>query len=62
MAQIASIRTEALEHLAQHSTLWRGAELARTAVPGVPTGFPELDAELPGSGRLPDRNALHSHA
>ncbi|MBI2316561.1 MAG: translesion DNA synthesis-associated protein ImuA [Betaproteobacteria bacterium] len=33
-----------------HPALWRGADLARTAAPGVPSGFPVLDAELPGGG------------
>ncbi len=30
--------------------LWRGNELACTRAPGVPSGFPQLDAELPGNG------------
>lgn len=30
--------------------IWRGAECARVAVPSVPTGFPALDAALPGGG------------
>lgn len=50
MAQPASIWTETFGKLAQHPALWRGAGPARTALPGVPTGFPELDAELPGGG------------
>jgi len=37
-------------HLLAHPALWRGSELARSAVPGVPTGFPQLNAELPGNG------------
>lgn len=50
MAPIASIRMEALETLAQHPAIWRGADLARVAVPSLPSGFPVLDAELPGGG------------
>ena len=50
MAQIASLRTEALDHLARHSAIWRGSDLARVGAPSVATGFPELDAELPGGG------------
>ncbi len=30
--------------------LWRGSDLARTRLPGVPSGFAPLDAELPGGG------------
>jgi hypothetical protein len=36
--------------LPQHPALWRGGELARTAAPGVATGFAALDRELPGGG------------
>jgi hypothetical protein len=34
----------------QHLPLWRGNQLSAVASPGVPTGFAELDAELPGGG------------
>jgi protein ImuA len=30
--------------------IWRGDSLSRAGTPTVPCGFPELDAELPGSG------------
>ena len=30
--------------------VWRGDALAQAPLPGVPTGFAELDAELPGGG------------
>jgi hypothetical protein len=30
--------------------IWRGDEPARVALPGIPTGFSELDRELPGGG------------
>ena len=36
--------------LDQHPGIWRGSELARTACPGIATGFAALDAELPGGG------------
>ena len=36
--------------LDQHPGIWRGAELARSACPGIATGFAALDAELPGGG------------
>src|SRR3990172_7628695 len=36
--------------LDQHPGIWRGGELARTACPGIATGFSALDAELPGGG------------
>ncbi len=36
--------------LPQHPALWRGGDLARMAVPGVASGFPALDAQLPGGG------------
>ena len=37
-------------HIFQHPSVWRGKDLARASTPGVPTGFPSLDAELPGGG------------
>jgi hypothetical protein len=39
----------ALEEVLRHPRVWRGHSLAG-AVPGVPTGFATLDAELPGGG------------
>src|SRR5258706_5580543 len=30
--------------------IWRGQDLSRAGAPTVPSGFPELDAELPGGG------------
>ena len=39
----------ALDVVLNHPAVWRGAECARVAS-GVPTGFAELDAQLPGSG------------
>ena len=36
--------------LPTHPALWRGAYLARAARPGVPSGFPLLDVEIPGGG------------
>jgi hypothetical protein len=33
-----------------HPALWSGSELARVVIPGVSTGFTELDAEFPGGG------------
>jgi hypothetical protein len=36
--------------LDQHPGIWRGAELARSARPGIASGFAPLDAELPGGG------------
>lgn len=36
--------------LPAHPLLWRGSDLASVAAPGVPSGFPALDAELPGGG------------
>ena len=38
-----------LQDLLRHPAIWRGDQLAQTA-PAVPTGFAELDAELPGGG------------
>lgn len=40
----------ALATLLQRPDLWRGDALARTAQEGVPSGFAELDAALPGGG------------
>src|SRR6478752_943048 len=39
----------ALEEVLRHPRIWRGSALAG-GVPTVPTGFAELDAELPGGG------------
>ena len=39
----------ALEEVLRHPRVWRGNALAGS-VPAVPTGFAELDAELPGGG------------
>ncbi|MBE0614200.1 MAG: translesion DNA synthesis-associated protein ImuA [Burkholderiales bacterium] len=36
--------------LDQHPGIWRGGELARSACPGIASGFAALDAELPGGG------------
>jgi hypothetical protein len=36
--------------LDQHPGIWRGSDLARTARPGIASGFAALDAELPGGG------------
>jgi len=33
-----------------HPAIWRGNQLGSVATPSVPTGFPALDAELPGGG------------
>ncbi|MDB5866402.1 MAG: hypothetical protein JWO70_4208 [Betaproteobacteria bacterium] len=38
-----------LDAVLNHPAVWRGSECARVA-PGIPTGFPELDAHLPGGG------------
>jgi hypothetical protein len=40
----------ALSPLLQHPALWRGDALAPVAVPGLASGYPALDAELPGGG------------
>jgi len=40
----------ALDHVLQHPAVWRGSQYAKVEVESVPTGFPELDALLPGGG------------
>jgi hypothetical protein len=40
----------ALQSLLQNPAIWRGDGQARVALPGIPTGFAELDDELPGGG------------
>ena len=40
----------ALAEILSHPAIWRGNALGSVATPGVPTGFPALDAELPGGG------------
>lgn len=39
-----------LAELLARGEVWRGGDLARSAQPVVATGFPDLDAELPGGG------------
>jgi len=39
-----------LQALLQNPAIWRGDEQARVALPSIPTGFSELDDELPGGG------------
>ena len=39
-----------LTRILSHSAIWRGDELARVTTPSLATGFPMLDAELPGGG------------
>jgi cell division inhibitor SulA/protein ImuA len=41
---------QSVETVLNHPSIWRGNSCARVAVPGVPTGFAELDAALPGGG------------
>ncbi len=44
-----SAMSAALETLLRHPAIWRGAALAPETA-ALPSGFPELDAELPGGG------------
>ena len=39
-----------LETVLNHPAVWRGNGCARVVIPSVSTGFPELDAVLPGGG------------
>ena len=39
-----------IQPLLQNPAIWRGGEQARVALPSIPTGFSELDRELPGEG------------
>ncbi len=40
----------ALDQVLQHPGIWRGDQLAQAGVAALPTGFAELDNELPGGG------------
>ena len=40
----------ALSSILSHPAVWRGTELGRVTTPSVPSGYAELDAELPGGG------------
>ena len=42
--------SSALQSLLQNPAIWRGGEPARVAIPSIPTGFAQLDRELPGAG------------
>jgi protein ImuA len=39
-----------LDMLLQHPGIWRGDQLAQAGVDALPTGFAELDVQLPGGG------------
>lgn len=39
-----------LEFLLQHPGIWRGDRISTVALPSIPTGFYDLDAQLPGGG------------
>jgi len=41
---------QALAQILERPDVWRGDGLASAPLPGVPTGFAELDAQLPGGG------------
>jgi hypothetical protein len=41
---------QGLDLILQHPAVWRGNQYAKVAVGSVPTGFTELDAQLPGGG------------
>jgi hypothetical protein len=41
---------QSLETVFNHPAVWRGNGCARVAIPSASTGFPELDATLPGGG------------
>jgi cell division inhibitor SulA/protein ImuA len=45
----AASGSAAIDAVLNHPAIWRGAECARVA-PGVPTGYAELDTQLPGHG------------
>jgi len=40
----------ALDLVLQHPAIWRGDQYAKVAVESIPSGFAELDAQLPGGG------------
>ncbi len=46
----AALAPSALEPEALHPALWRAHQIVRPHDAALPTGFAELDAELPGSG------------
>lgn len=39
-----------LDLVLQHPAIWRGDQYAKVAVESIPSGFAELDAQLPGGG------------
>jgi cell division inhibitor SulA/protein ImuA len=50
MTGIATHASYLPAELLSHPALWLGSELACVTAPSLPTGFPGLDAELPGGG------------
>lgn len=47
---LAAAPVVSLAAVLERADVWRGAALAGAPLPGVPSGFAELDAELPGGG------------
>jgi hypothetical protein len=48
--ELTAMDTPLLETVLNHPAIWRGNECARVTLPSTPTGYPELDALLPGGG------------
>ena len=46
----SAVSAVSLAAVLDRTDVWRGAALAGAPLPGVPSGFAELDAELPGGG------------
>ena len=42
--------SSSLDLVLQHPAIWRGDQYAKVAVESIPSGFVELDAQLPGGG------------
>ena len=40
----------ALDLVLRNPAIWRGDQYAKVAIESIPTGFAELDAQLPGGG------------
>ncbi|HPT49869.1 MAG TPA: translesion DNA synthesis-associated protein ImuA [Accumulibacter sp.] len=49
-APAGTLSPPTLRQILERPDVWRGDALAGTRLPGVPTGFAELDGELPGGG------------
>ena len=50
LLKVSAALAGSLDLILENPAIWRGDQYAKVAVDSVATGFPELDAQLPGGG------------